>query len=158
MQETNFLFGVPLEIGLTNFNQSVIAERKIWPQINKIQDLQHLIVLVHGLSGTAEDLSYLKRSLLRMNAEQDGIQSCLVHLAGVSRFRFYHRRTVLYVSVANPTRSPACNEGRTDDGVEKGGARLAAEVRRAPQPSQAPFASNHSHYTPVRQRCAPHAR
>ncbi len=46
------------------------------------QELQHLIVLVHGLSGTAEDLSYLKRSLLRLHAEQERTPSCLVHLAG----------------------------------------------------------------------------
>jgi predicted alpha/beta-fold hydrolase len=41
----------------------------------------NLIVLVHGLAGTAEDLSYLKRSLSRMAAEQRA-DSCLVHLAG----------------------------------------------------------------------------
>ncbi|CAM9681198.1 unnamed protein product [Ectocarpus fasciculatus] len=59
----------------------------------------HLVVLAHGLSGTPEDLTYLKQSL-----EREGGSEILVHSA---------RR----------------NEGKTKDGVVKGGSRLAEEIR-----------------------------
>lgn len=54
----------------------------------------------HGLSGTADDLSYLKRSL-----ERAGGKDIFVH-------------------------SARCNQGKTKDGVAEGGKRLAQEVRR----------------------------
>lgn len=52
----------------------------------------------HGLAGTADDLSYLKRSL-----ERAGGADILVH-------------------------SARCNQGKTKDGVASGGWRLAKEV------------------------------
>ncbi|CBJ48764.1 putative serine esterase [Ectocarpus siliculosus] len=58
----------------------------------------HLVVLAHGLSGTPEDLTYLKQSL-----EREGGSEILVHSA---------RR----------------NEGKTKDGVVEGGSRLAEEI------------------------------
>ncbi|CAM9441241.1 unnamed protein product [Ectocarpus sp. 4 AP-2014] len=58
----------------------------------------HLVVLAHGLSGTPEDLTYLKQSL-----EREGGSDILVHSA---------RR----------------NEGKTKDGVVEGGSRLAEEI------------------------------
>lgn len=58
------------------------------------------VYVAHGLSGTPEDLTYLKQSL-----EREGGSEILVHSA---------RR----------------NEGKTKDGVVKGGSRLAEEVRQ----------------------------
>ncbi|CAM9434606.1 unnamed protein product, partial [Discosporangium mesarthrocarpum] len=58
----------------------------------------HLVVLVHGLGGKPEDLTYLKQCL-----ERKGGDSVLVHLA-------------------------RCNEKSTFDGVVNGGTRLASEV------------------------------
>eukprot|EP00903_Cladosiphon_okamuranus_P019438 g17873.t1 len=58
----------------------------------------HLVVLSHGLSGTAADLTYLKQSL-----ERAGGADILVH-------------------------SARCNEGKTKDGVAAGGGRLAKEI------------------------------
>ncbi|CAB1120484.1 unnamed protein product [Ectocarpus sp. CCAP 1310/34] len=63
----------------------------------------HLVVLAHGLSGTPEDLTYLKQSL-----EREGGSEILVHSA---------RR----------------NEGKTKDGVVEGGSRLAEEIREVVQ-------------------------
>lgn len=53
----------------------------------------------HGLAGTADDLSYLRRSL-----ERAGGADVLVH-------------------------SARCNQGKTKDGVVVGGTRLAKEVK-----------------------------
>ena len=52
-----------------------------------VQGPDHLIVLVHGLAGTVEDLSYLKRALERISSERSKAsavsgRSYLVHLAG----------------------------------------------------------------------------
>lgn len=61
---------------------------------------KHLVVLQHGLSGTALDLFRLSEELNRLS------QGCaLVH-------------------------SATANEGRTTDGIRTGGARLAEELRR----------------------------
>ncbi|CAM9730965.1 unnamed protein product, partial [Ascophyllum nodosum] len=61
----------------------------------------HLIVLVHGLAGTPEDLTYLKQGL----EHRSGDGEVLVHLA-------------------------RCNKGKTKDGVAEGGSRLADEIRQ----------------------------
>eukprot|EP00960_Hanusia_phi_P042004 755259-Hanusia_phi.AAC.4 len=65
---------------------------------------EHLIVLVHGLAGTAgdvaDDLAYLKRSI---DSQDRNGKNTLVYLA-------------------------KCNEDKTRDGVEAGGWRLAKEI------------------------------
>ncbi|GJD09567.1 Putative lipase [Galdieria sulphuraria] len=64
------------------------------------EEPSHLVVLVHGLHGSSKDFLFLEKSLLQL----DKTQSLVV-------FR------------------PSVNEGRTTDGICKGGSRLAEAVR-----------------------------
>ena len=66
------------------------------------ESFTHLVVLVHGLKGSEEDLAYLARTLERQ-AHRDA-------------------NLVLYRS--------SCNSMMTHDGIQKGGERLTAEVEQ----------------------------
>ena len=59
-----------------------------------------------------------------MDHQETMPKSCLVHLAGLILVLAANARILRDIFSCE-----ACNEGRTDDGVEQGGARLAAEVR-----------------------------
>ena len=72
----------------------------------------HVIVLVHGWMGNAQELSYLQDSLQR-------------HAANFITTSATDNETVVDFVVHSAT----CNEGRTFDGVAAGGHRLADEVR-----------------------------
>jgi predicted lipoprotein with Yx(FWY)xxD motif len=65
----------------------------------------HVIFLVHGHKGLATDLKYLHTRIESLVASKDEKHFVLVH-------------------------SSRCNEGKTDDGIQRGGERLAQEMHR----------------------------
>lgn len=65
----------------------------------------HLVVLVHGYMGNSLEMKYLQEALLNEWQRDPSDSQLVVH-------------------------SAKCNEGRTSDGIEAGGSRLAAEVNQ----------------------------
>lgn len=72
----------------------------IIPSSEALSSPQHLVVTVHGLSGFASDLAYVGRQLESESKGEMVVLAC------------------------------RCNEGRTFDGLAKGGSRVAHEVSR----------------------------
>eukprot|EP00288_Rhodomonas_lens_P015143 CAMPEP_0177714272 /NCGR_PEP_ID=MMETSP0484_2-20121128/13376_1 /TAXON_ID=354590 /ORGANISM="Rhodomonas lens, Strain RHODO" /LENGTH=385 /DNA_ID=CAMNT_0019226201 /DNA_START=26 /DNA_END=1183 /DNA_ORIENTATION=- len=88
-----------------------LKERKKAAEAAQEAEPHYLIVLCHGLSGTANDLNYLKRAI-------DNLATATTPSSGEGLPGF--RRVLVHGS--------SCNVGKTFEGVEAAGLRLAEEV------------------------------